>query len=93
MASSHREEARPAGLEPATPGLEDRSSQLLKDADFHGAVRLPVAAFAARALKPVESCGFRVQPAATVLLQLNNVLSQRSLTLPTEPRMRVALVR
>ena len=47
--------ARPAGLEPATPGLEDRSSRLWKREDFDGAVRFLVAIFTARSLKPVES--------------------------------------
>ena len=61
--------AHPEGFEPSTPGLEDRSSGLLKGVDLDGAVKLLVAAFAAASLKPVESRGCGVQPPATVLLQ------------------------
>ena len=39
--------ARPAGIEPATPGLEDGANKLLKREDLRGAARLLVATFAA----------------------------------------------
>src|SRR5258707_8273108 len=63
------EMARPAGIEPATPGLEDRASKLLRREDLCGAVRLLVAAFATPSLKHVESRRFGRQPPATDLLQ------------------------
>ena len=51
--------------EPAAPGLETPSGQLLKHVDSDGAPSILVAAVAASSLMSVETRGFRVQPAAT----------------------------
>src|SRR5262245_29579260 len=53
--------SRPAGLEPATPGLEDRLRKFLNDADLRGSVRFDATTLVATFPSVVERCGFSRQ--------------------------------